>query len=167
MQLDQQLKNKLFPQILYWSIARVLVKTKVFSCESIFTIEHDGVVSNACFSPDGKHFVTVSCDGTAKIYGVNDGQWQEKTTIKHSDWVNNACFSPDGKHLVTASDDNTAKIYGVVDGQWQKKATIEHDGSVSSACFSPDGKYVMTASTTLGINSKYVANVYMLLDNEE
>ena len=81
MQLDQHLKNKLFPQILCWSIAQVLGRTKAFSCESILTIEH-------------------------------------------SDWVINACFSP-------------------------------------------DGKYVMTASTTLGISSKFVANVYMLIDNEE
>ena len=76
-------------------------------------------------------------------------------------------FSPDGKHLVTASCDNTAKICGLNDGQWQEKATIKHDGPVSSACFNPDGKYVMTASTILGINSKFVANVYMLIDNEE
>ena len=71
---------------------------------------------------------------------------------------------------MTASLDQTAKIYGVSDRQWQEKATIEHDGSVGRACFSPNGKYVMTVSTTLDdndINSKFVASVYMLIDNEE
>ena len=71
---------------------------------------------------------------------------------------------------MTASHDCTAKIWGLNDGQWQEKATVEHDGSVGRACFSPDGKYVMTVSTTLDyndINSKFVASVYMLIDNEE
>ena len=129
--------------------------------------ENDGAVRNACFSPDGKHLVTASYDETAKIYRLNDGQWQEKATIQHSSSVINACFSADGKHLVTASLNQTAKIFGLNHGQWQEKATIKHDGSVSGVCFSPDGKYVMTVSETLGINSKFVANVYMLIDNEE
>ena len=68
---------------------------------------------------------------------------------------------------MTASGDNTAKICGFNSGQWQEKATIKHDGSVNRACFSPDGKYVMTVSKTLSINAKFVANVYMLIDNEE
>ena len=167
MQLDQHLKNKLFPQILCWSIAQVLGRTKAFSCESILTIEHSDSMTSACFSADGKHLVTASWDDAAKIYRLNDGQWQEKATIQHSSSVTSACFSADGKHLVTASLDQTAKIFGLNHGQWQEKATIKHDGSVNSACFSPDGKYVMTASTTLGINPKFVANVYMLIDNEE
>ena len=90
MQLDQHLKNRFFPQILCWSIAQVLSRTKAFSCESIFTIEHDSIVSNACFSPDAKHLVTASYDGTAKIYGLSDGQWQKKATIKHDNMVSNA-----------------------------------------------------------------------------
>ena len=130
-------------------------------------IEHDDTVHNACFSADRKHLVTASYDGTAKIYGLIDKEWQEKATIKHDGWVNNACFSADGKQLVTASYDGTAKIYGLNGRQWQEKATIKHDGPVNSACFNPDGKYVMTASRILGINPKYVANVYMLIDNEE
>ena len=146
MQLDRHLKNKLFPQILCWSIAQVLGRTKAFSCESIFTIEHSNRVINACFSPDGEHLVTASWDQTAKIYGLNDGQWQKKATIKHDGMVSNACFSADGKHLVTASWDQTAKIYGVSDGQWQEKATIKHDAPVKNACFSPDGKHLVTAS---------------------
>ena len=165
MQLDQHLENKFFPQILFWSIAQVLGRTKAFSCESILTIEHSKIVTNACFSLDGKHLVTASYDHTAKIYGLNNGQWQKKATIKHDGSVNSACFSLDGKHLVTTSHDNTAKIYGLDDGQWQEKATIKHDATVRGACFSPDGKYVMTASR--GINSKSVANVYMLIDNEK
>ena len=110
--------------------------------------------------------MTASYDKTAKIYGLNHGQWQKKTTIKHRGWVETARFSPDGKHLVTASYDKAAKIFGLNHGQWQEKAIIKHEGPVNSACFSPDGKYVVTDSKTCGIDSKYVANVYMLIDKE-
>ena len=160
MQLDQHVKNELFPQILCWSITQVLSRTKAFSCESIFTIEHSAGLINACFSTDGKHIMTASEDGTAKIYGLNDGQWQKKATIKHDDMVSNACFSADGKHLVTASWDQTAKIYGVSDGQWQEKVTIKHDHPVNSACFSADGKHLVTAS------GDQTAKIYGLNDGQ-
>ena len=160
MQLNQQLKNKLFPQIVCWSIAQVLGRTKAFSCESILTIEHSDWMISACFSADGKHLVTASHDCTAKIYGVSDGQWQEKATIEHSDIVLNACFSADGKHLVIASRDQTAKIYGISDGQWQKKATIKHRGGVNRACFSVDGKHLVTAS------DDHTAKIWGLNDRE-
>ena len=131
------------------------------------TIKHNDTLEEICLSADGKHVVTASCDNTAKIYGVDsDGHWQEKATIQHDGIVHSACFSADGKHVVTASCDNTAKIYGLNRRQWQEKATIKHDGWVKSACFSPDGKYVMTTSEILGINPKYIANVYMLIDKK-
>ena len=112
--------------------------------------------------------MTASKDKTAKICGRNDGHWQEKAIIKHDDWVKSGCFSPDSKRIVTASRDPIAKIYEVSDsdGQWQEKTTIKHDGPVNSACFNPDGKHVMTASGTPGSNSKFVANVYMLIGKE-
>ena len=47
------------------------------------TIVHRACVSIARFSDDGKHLMTVSCDNTAKIYGVSDGLWQDKTNTKH------------------------------------------------------------------------------------
>ena len=95
-------------------------------------------------SPDGKHRVTASGD-TAKIFELNDKQWQKKATIEHRGWVNDACFSHDGKRLVTVAD-NTAKICELNDEQWQEKATIVHRACVSIARFSHDGKHLMTVS---------------------
>ena len=99
-------------------------------CQKKATIKHDGIVKNACFSPDGKRLVTVSADvsaDTAKISELNDEQWQEKATIVHRACVSIARFSDDGKHLMTVSCDNTAKIYGVSDGLWQDKTNTKHD----------------------------------------
>ena len=142
MPLDQHLKNSFFPQVLFWSIAQVLGRTKAFCCESILTIEHTDNVINSCFRPDGKHIVTASNDKTAKIYDLIDNkEWQE-TIIEHSNRVSDVCWSADGKHAVKIFRDNTAKIYRV----GQEKATIKHDRPVNKACFSADGKHIVTAS---------------------
>ena len=99
-------------------------------CQKKATIKHDGIVKNACFSPDGKRLVTISADvsaDTAKISELNDEQWQEKATIEHRACVSIARFSDDGKHLMTVSCDNTGKIFGVSDGLWQDKTNTKHD----------------------------------------
>ena len=81
-----------------------------------------------------------------KIWGLVDGQWQEKAIIQHNYGVDSASFSPCGNHLVTVSCDHTAKILGLVDGrQWQEKATIRIVG-MDSASFSPDGYHLVTVS---------------------
>ena len=151
MPLDQHLKNKLFPQILFWSTAQVLGRTKAFCCESILTIEHaDGSVINAYFSTDGKQIVATSNDNTTKIYDLIDNkEWQEnqeKTIIEHGVISVSLCSSVDGKFSVTAPNDKTAKIRELIGGEWQEKATIKHDGYVYRACFSDDGKHVVTVS---------------------
>ena len=162
MPLDQHLKSKLFPQILFWSIAQVLGRTKAFCCESILTIEHADSVIKSCFSPDGKQITTFYNDKTAKIYDLIDKEWQEKTIIERSSWDNNAflCLSADGKHMLKAFNSNTAKIYKLIDGDWQEKATIKHNLPVNSACFSADAKHIVTASCD------YTAKIYKLIDNE-
>ncbi len=68
-------------------------------------------MNHVSFSPNGHYLVTVSTDNTAKIWGLVDGQWQEKATVHHTDEVKHASFSPDGHLLVTACDDKTAQIW--------------------------------------------------------
>ena len=108
--LDERTGHTYFPELLFSSIAKVLMTAKTLDCKSLCVLQHSGIVKNASFSPDGNHVVTVSDDGTARIWGLVDGQWQEQATIRHDATVNNASFSPDGNHVVTASDDKTAKI---------------------------------------------------------
>ena len=109
------------------------------------TIEHSAIVNDVHFSPDGKHFVTASRDGTVKICGPIDGKWQVKAKIQHFVPVANASFSRDGKLLVTASREGTAKICGLKGGKWQIKATIWHGAEVTNASFGPDYQ-IVTAS---------------------
>ena len=123
-------------------------------------VRHVGVVNNAHFSPDGKHLVTASRDGTVKICGLEGGNWQVIATIQHFGSVENASFSRNGKFLLTASHDHTAKICGVVGGEWQEIVTIEHSKLVTNAHFGPDDYQFVTAS------SDNTAKVWVLKNKE-
>ena len=148
--LDKFLQHKHFSGILFFSIAKVLAKAKALTCQDVGTITNSYWLFNTSFSPDGGHLVTVSLDGTAKIWRLVNDQWQEETIIEHSGWVKDVCFSPDGKGLVTASRDRSIKLWRLVNGQcqWQEEDTIRHsDYPVNKVRFSPDGKRLVAAST--------------------
>jgi len=104
---------------------------------------NDGIIS-AVFAPNCKFVATGSLDGTAKVWGVDDGKsW---ATMKgHTGPIRSVAFSPDGNLLVTSSEDVTAKVWNAVTGAC--KLTLEgHKGSVTAASFSPDGTTIITAS---------------------
>lgn len=69
---------------------------------------HDSAVNLSVISPDGRWLVTASDDGTARVWGVRNGQ--EKRELSHDTSVKSAVFSPDGQWVVTSSDDDTARL---------------------------------------------------------
>ena len=146
-QLDNILKYKHFPEVLFFSIPKLLLNSNELSCQNVATIGHSGAVRDARFSPDGKYLVTVSIDNAAKLWEIEGGQWREKVTLRHSTWVTSASFSLDGNLLVTASGDGICKIWRLEDDQWQEEVTIKHhEWVVENAQFSPDGKHLVIVS---------------------
>ena len=150
-QLDNILGDVHFPEVLFFSIPKLLLNSNELTYQNTATIQHlgvvrsVGVVNDASFSPDGKYLVTVSTDNAAKLSELEGGQWREKVTLRHSAWLKSASFSPDGKLLVTASSDRICKIWRLEDDQWQEKATIEHsDIYLGDVHLSPDGKHLVT-----------------------
>ena len=152
-QLDKFLQHKHFTEILFFSIAKVLAKAKVLTCQDVGTIKHSSRDVEPSFSPDGNYLVTVS-NYSAKISELVGDQWQKKATIWHSSMVSSARFSPDGKRLVTASCDNNAQIWELEGGQWLEKTTLQHSDPLRDAFFSPDGRQLVTIS--------YAANIWEL-----
>ena len=65
---------------------------------------HDGGVTSAAFSPDGKRVVTASDGQTARVWDPETGT-QIALLKGHDGGVTSAAFSPDGKRVVTASED--------------------------------------------------------------
>ena len=145
-QLDRLLRHPHFPEIVFFSIAKLFASTRYLTYQNVGTVHHSTQVRMAKFSLDGSCLVTASRGGTAKIWELIDGKWQKKTTITHSEGVSSARFSPDGHHLVTSSWGGTVKIHELVAGQWQKKVTIRHSDIVWDARFSPDSSHLVTAS---------------------
>ena len=152
-QLDNILDDKYFPEVLFFSIPKLLLNSNELTYQNIATIRHLGIVGNASFSSDGKYLVVpVPTDEAAKLWELEGGQWREKFTLRHSAWVTSASFSPDRNHLVTASGDGICKIWRVEDDQWQEKATIKRYGwVVKNAQFSCDGKHLVTVCDVVKI----------------
>ncbi|MCU1264674.1 MAG: hypothetical protein JWM21_992 [Acidobacteria bacterium] len=112
---------------------------------AVLDAKTEGRVASVAFSPDGKHVVTASWDGAARV-------WETKThnilsvLAGHGNHVNSAAFSPDGRYVLTTSQDNTARVW---DG-WQAGAPkiiqkLSEGGEISTAAFSPNGEYILTA----------------------
>ena len=105
---------------------------------------HEGAVTSAQFSADGKTLVTASADNTARLWDVASGK-ELQALNGHKGWVTSAQFSADGKTALTASEDQTARLWDVASGKELRPLT-GHERGVTSAQFSVDGKTVLTAS---------------------
>jgi eukaryotic-like serine/threonine-protein kinase len=105
---------------------------------------HTEDVDSAAFSPDGTRIVTVSMDGTARVWDANTGASLAELN-GHTSLVTSAAFSPDGTRIVTASMDGTARVWEAANGGILAELN-GHTAQVTSAAFSPDGTRIVTAS---------------------
>jgi WD40 repeat protein/DNA-binding SARP family transcriptional activator len=103
---------------------------------------HAGAVYDVEFSPDGKHVLTASEDGTARIWNAHDGRL-ERTLSGHEEAVKTARYSPDGEFVVTAGKDGTARVWRVSDGS--SRVLRGHRGALTSAAFNRRGDRIVTS----------------------
>jgi WD40 repeat protein len=96
-------------------------------------------VNGVRFSPDGKHFASVSDDGLLKV-------WETATaktifTFKgHTAGMNQLAWHPDGNRIFTTSGDNTIKVWDI-----NRPGEINFRASIIgpwNAPVSPDGKWM-------------------------
>lgn len=114
---------------------------------------HKEWVNAVRFSPDGKHFATVSDDGLLKV-------WETATaktifTFKgHTAGMNQLAWHPDGKRIFTTSGENTIKVWDI-----NSPGEINFTASIVgpwNAPVSPDGKWMAP------VNSDKVVALYNL-----
>jgi len=112
---------------------------------------HSDYVYSGVFSSDGSKVVTVSKDGTMRIWNVATRKplLKNPKPVKTADTVVplfDAAFSHDNKLVVTAGYDGYAYIWDARTGKLLR-GTLERSGKrLISAAFSRDGKYVLTTS---------------------
>lgn len=119
---------------------------------------HKEWVNGIRFSPDGKHFASVSDDGLLKV-------WETVTaktifTFKgHTAGMNQVAWHPDGKRIFTTSGDNTIKVWDI-----NSPGEINFTASIIgpwNAPVSPDGKWMAP------VNSDKVVALYNLSNGKQ
>lgn len=120
---------------------------------------HDGPINHSEFSPDGRRFLTVSDDTTARIWNTATGR-PVTPPLRHAQRIVHGTFSPDGRRVITASDDGTARIWDATTGEpltpplrnstnapvRPRYEPLHYASNVVWVAFSPDGNHVATAS---------------------
>ncbi|HTT84839.1 MAG TPA: TIR domain-containing protein, partial [Rhizomicrobium sp.] len=121
------------------------LRTAIALSRRVAVLQHAGHVMSVAYSPDGKHLVTASGDGTARIW---DAQTTRLRAVLrgHKGTVYDATYNPDGTRIVTASADGTARIWNAQTGT-QIAVLRGHTANVHSAAYSRDGSRIVTASS--------------------
>lgn len=108
--------------------------------------KHNGSVTYAKYSPNGKYIISSSFDdnNVINVWDASTGKLL-KVLRGHSDLVLSASFSFDGQLIASGSRDNNVRIWNVSNSKCIK--TIEgHTGCVYDVDFSPDKQIVASAS---------------------
>jgi WD40 repeat protein len=126
----------------------------------VHTLQAQGNVLAAAFSPDGKWLATVGTDGVGRVWNVGRGEL-ETLLAGYASAVDSVAWSPDDQLILTAGSDGTARLWSFPDGT-QQVILRGHKGAVVGASFSPDGATAVTASDD-GTARIWNARVYDVL----
>jgi len=124
------------------AVARAISRSDVAARKrELASLQHDGRVSAARFSADGKLVVTASDDHTARLWDAVTGN--ELARLQHAAPVQTAAFWADGSKVLTTTQGNVAQIWDVAG---TLGLPLHHDADVQWAAFSRDGRYAVSAS---------------------
>jgi WD40 repeat protein/tRNA A-37 threonylcarbamoyl transferase component Bud32 len=105
---------------------------------------HDGPVQHACFSADGGRTLTVSDDGTARVWDVQTGH-PATPPLRHTAALVYGEFSRDGRRVVTMTATGDAQVWDAKSGK-AITPVLSHGTRGTLAAFSPDGEALATLS---------------------
>ncbi len=130
----------------------------------VLPVGHTKPIISARFSPDNKKVLTLSADGTAKLWDAATG-FLLKDFVAGGDasiaFVTSAIFSPDGQHIIAGYDSEYSAIWGLNSGEpiwdWVYNA---HDAPVNTIQdhVSPNGKRIVFFDTEDGATVYNIAN---------
>jgi WD40 repeat protein/serine/threonine protein kinase/tetratricopeptide (TPR) repeat protein len=120
-----------------------------FSPRLVETLFAESAVEYAEFSPDGRHVVTATVSGKARLWDVATGG-PVGPAMSHPGFVTHAAFSPDGRRVVTAcvlgnEPASEVRLWSVATGK-PLTPPRKLPGVVFLAAFSPSGDRLLTAT---------------------
>ncbi|HVU88540.1 MAG TPA: protein kinase [Pirellulales bacterium] len=137
----QQLLNECQSHLRNWEWGRLMHLCR----QSAQTFREQGPIDAVSYSPDGKHVVTGSWEGVARIWDVATGQPVRE--LKHGRYVHAVAYSPDGRFIATGSNDKASELK-----LWDAASGVEirsfdgHTDAVLSVAFSRDGQRLLSSS---------------------
>lgn len=104
---------------------------------------HGHRVSAVAVMPDSRTALSVSLDGTMKIWDLTSGL--ETPATRHEDDVNDLAVTPDGSVAVSAANDKTLKVWSASDGALLRTLT-GHTSSVEKLALAPNSQQAVSAA---------------------
>ncbi len=108
---------------------------------------HEGPIKRIRFLPDGKQFLSVAWDQTARLWNAETGEQVRKFEGAGADkTLNNLAVSPDGKRLAVGGSNYRVYLFDIVTGQQERVITFNDQPSMSGMTFSADGHSLFVAN---------------------
>jgi RNA polymerase sigma factor (sigma-70 family) len=106
---------------------------------------HDGPVTSAAFSPDGKTLITgSSSDRVIRHWELSTGK-ERLQFLGHEEEITCLALSPDGRTLASGSYDRTIRLWEVSTGE-ERRRFVGHRGTVTALAWSADAKVLASGS---------------------
>jgi WD40 repeat protein len=107
-------------------------------------IQHNGIVEQVRFSPDGKVAATASSDQKVRLIEVPNAKLLGPP-LQHPGWVHDVAFSPDGKNILTGCEDRVARRWDVASGR--PIPMYEHTAPITTVAWSSRPRWIATADS--------------------
>jgi WD40 repeat protein/tetratricopeptide (TPR) repeat protein len=111
-------------------------------------LQHEGDVNSAAFSPDGRHVLTASQDGTARVWDVATGR-PAFAPLRHDKQLNRAVYSPDGLLIATGvgylTEGYEVRVWDAATGA-AATPPLPQEAEASALVFSPDSRRLVAVT---------------------
>ncbi|KAF7970733.1 hypothetical protein HWV62_23190, partial [Athelia sp. TMB] len=107
---------------------------------------HSDWVRSVSFSPDGKHILSCSDDGSIRTWDAETSETAAGTFIGHNNLCFSASYSPDGRRIVSGSTDRTIRISDALTGEAVAGPFEGHTEIINSVAWSPEGRHMVSGS---------------------